>query len=86
MVESGRGWIALATRRDVVLRALRVAAVVGTILITIHYGDRLLAAEVGPRELWKMGLTYFVPYAVATYSAVQALRAPSRFAESEATP
>ena len=67
-------WLRLATRRDIVIRSLRVAALVGTVLVLINQGDTLLRG--GPAALngWKVLLTYFVPYAVATYAGVAAMR------------
>ncbi|MBL8900534.1 MAG: nitrate/nitrite transporter NrtS [Planctomycetes bacterium] len=71
-------WLEVARRRDVVLRALRVAAVVGTLLCAINHGDRLLAGTLGFRDGLKIALTYLVPYAVSTYAAVGALRAEAQ--------
>ena len=68
------GFLALARRRDVVRRAVRVAVIVGTLLILINYGDRILAGDLGRSDWLKMGLTYLVPYGVSTWSAVQAVR------------
>ena len=67
-------WIAEARERSVVARALRVAAFVGTVLVAINYGDRALAGRLERVDWLKMLLTYCVPYAVSTYSAVQAIR------------
>lgn len=67
-------WIALARSPGVVRRASRVALLVGTLLVAINYGDRFLAGNLMPTDWLKMGLTYFVPYGVSTWSAVQALR------------
>jgi len=67
-------WLRIATERSVVLRALRTMAVVGTILIAINHGDRILFGEVTPRSLFQMGLTFLVPYVVSTVSSVGALR------------
>lgn len=69
-----RPWLADARRPDVVRRALRVAAVVGTLLVAINYADRWLAGSLTRADWLKMGLTYLVPYAVATYAAVDAIR------------
>lgn len=44
--------------------------VVGTILNLINQGDTLLAG--GNLDLVKLGLTYIVPYGVATYGAISA--------------
>ncbi|MEM6904559.1 MAG: nitrate/nitrite transporter NrtS [Pseudomonadota bacterium] len=53
-------------------RSLKVSLVVGTILVLINQGDRLLA---GHAPDWvKLILTYAVPYLVSTYAAVTALR------------
>lgn len=65
----------LATRPSVVRRALALAAVVGPLLIAINHGDRLFAGEIDGARIFKMSLTFFVPYAVSTWSSVAALRA-----------
>ncbi len=58
--------------RPTLLRALKVSALVGTILILINQGDLLVAGSAPP--LWKILLTYTVPYAVSSWSSVAALR------------
>ncbi len=50
-------------------RSFYVALVVGTILNLINQGDALLGAS-APVNWTKLVLTYFVPYAVATYGAI----------------
>lgn len=55
-------------------RAVRVAAVVGTVLLIINQGDVLLAGHVTALVLAKSGLTYVVPFSVSTYSALGANR------------
>jgi hypothetical protein len=55
-----------------VRRSLLVALVVGTALNLINQGDRIASGE-GP-VLWKLLLTYFVPFAVASYGSYAALR------------
>ncbi|NNL86449.1 MAG: nitrate/nitrite transporter NrtS [Myxococcales bacterium] len=67
-------FLELALRRDVVRRALRIAALVGTLLIAINHGDRILGGRVETGDLLKMFLTIFVPYGVSTVSSVAALR------------
>ncbi|WP_420346433.1 nitrate/nitrite transporter NrtS [Pelagibius sp.] len=64
-------WIATALRPAVVRRSTMVALVVGTALVAINQGDRLVAGQ--GLELMKAVLTYLVPYCVATYGAVSAL-------------
>ena len=68
----------LALQPSVVRRALGIAAVVGPILIAINHGDRLLAGELDGVRLFKMSLTFLVPYGVSTWSSVGALRAQAR--------
>ena len=49
-------------------KAFFTAAVVGTILITINYGDTVHDGHWPP--LWKVFLTYCTPYCVTTWGAV----------------
>lgn len=56
----------------VLKRSLKVAAVVGTLLIAINQGDRIIAGD--GIDWLKALLTYLVPFCVATYGAWTALR------------
>ena len=56
-------------------RAVRVALVVGTVLFAINQLDVVLRGEVTPIVVAKTLLTFAVPYAVSTYSALQVSRA-----------
>lgn len=69
-----RDWISIALRPDVLARSARIALVVGTLLALINHGDRILSLSLDSRALMKIGLSYLVPFAVATWSATQALR------------
>jgi hypothetical protein len=71
-------WWRLATRRDVVRRATKVAILVGTILLAINHGDALLMGQLDGVRLTKILLTYLVPYLVSTYAAVDALVASQK--------
>ena len=53
-------------------RSLVVALIVGTALNLINQGDALLAGM--QPVLWKLILTYLVPFAVASYGSYAALR------------
>ena len=66
------GWFEIAASRGVVVRALKYGVGVGAILISINHGDALLAGQVDPVRLAKMGLTVLVPYCVSTASSVSA--------------
>lgn len=51
-------------------RALRVALVVGVVLFVINQLDVVLRGGTTPIVLAKIALTFLVPYAVSTYSAL----------------
>ena len=55
-----------------VRRSLIVAAVIGSALNLINQGDLLVRGE--PIVLWKILLTYFVPFAVASDGSYAAFR------------
>ena len=66
-------WFKIAIRGDVIERSLRVALVVGTILVLLNYTDRFLQHALCGFDFVKMVLTYLVPYGVSTYTAVGAI-------------
>lgn len=51
-------------------RSLRVALVVGTLLVAINQADTLIAGPVTSGLVMRIGLTYVVPFCVATYGAL----------------
>lgn len=67
-------WIKLALRRDIFLRSIKVAVIVGTLLAAINHGDSLLALTIDTGAALKILLTYLVPFCVATWSAVEVAR------------
>ena len=73
-------WLAIATRRQVMRRAMLIAIVVGSVLNLINHGDALVNLEVDSASVLKMGLTFLVPYGVSTISSVAAIceTAPDR--------
>lgn len=64
----------IALQRDVVLRALKTAALVGLLLIAINHWDALLAGDIDATRVAKMLLTILVPYSVSTYASVRAIQ------------
>ena len=66
-------WFSIALRRDVVARGLKVGLIVGTILTAINHGDDILTGQIAPAAVWKIPLTYLVPYLVSTYAGVEAI-------------
>jgi hypothetical protein len=68
-------WLKIALRKDVVVRAVKLAVIVGTILAAINHGDKLLALALSSTDALKIGVTFFVPYCVSTISSTGAIRA-----------
>lgn len=69
-----RDWLNIAFERPTVRRALKAAAIVGLLQITINHGDHLLRGDVDATRMLKMVLTACVPYLVSTFSSVGAVR------------
>ncbi len=62
-----------ATDKVCVLRSIKVALVVGTVLALINHFDAILSGAIGARRGFQIVLTYLVPYCVSMYgSAMQA--------------
>ena len=74
MMTHDRSFWSLALDKAVATRAFRVALFVGVILSTINHGDRIVTGTLDSSALFKIPLTFLVPYVVSTYSAVQAIR------------
>jgi hypothetical protein len=71
----------VASRRDAlgrtfaaasVRRSLAVAIIIGTVLNAINQGPEILGGQLP--VWWKLILTYFVPFAVASYGSYAAFR------------
>lgn len=59
-------------RRETVVRAAKVAGVVGPILTLINQYDVLLNLDLSLRLVAKIGLTFLVPYSVSSFSSARA--------------
>jgi hypothetical protein len=59
-------------RRETVIRALKIAGVVGPILTVINQYDLLLSLDFSPRLFAKILLTFLVPYSVSSFSSARA--------------
>ena len=57
-------------------KAILTALVVGTLLTAINHGDLILSGLAPP--VWKVLLTYCVPYCVTTWGAITGKRAQWR--------
>ena len=60
------GFWRAATERSTLIVAIKVALIVGTILLAINQGDIVLSGDVPP--IWKIILTYCVPFSVSSFS------------------
>jgi hypothetical protein len=68
------GFFSIALRRSVVLTALKLSVLVGTVLAVINHGPALLDGSLSSGRYLQIALTYLVPYGVSTYSSVKALQ------------
>ena len=59
-----------------VSRSALIALIVGTVLTAVNQGDVLVTGGVTVALLWKIPLTYAVPFAVATLGALGAAKVP----------
>lgn len=69
-----KSWLLCARQTDIVLCALKMATIVGTILMIINHGDVLWLGQLTGLDWIQIGLTYLVPYSVSTYSSVEIYR------------
>ncbi len=67
-------WMRLAFSGPVFWRAVKVAVLVGPILVAVNQGDVILQGGLNVICLLKIGLTFIVPYFVSTFSSVAALK------------
>ena len=72
----------IAFSRFVVVKAIKVALIVGIILNLINQGDALVQLQFRNINWLKFILTFFVPYGVSTYSAAMAVISQSKKSES----
>ncbi len=78
IVREMRTFIAYCTEPDTLLRSLKTALVVGTILGLINHGSELLSGQFAWNWVIPALVTYLVPFAVATYGQVQGKRQRDR--------
>ncbi|MFL2741259.1 MAG: nitrate/nitrite transporter NrtS [Paracoccaceae bacterium] len=58
----------MVLRKGIIRRALLTSLVVGSVLLLINHGDTVRAQEYP--ALWKVGLTYFVPFVVTIWGSL----------------
>jgi hypothetical protein len=76
VIEGNRArlWISAATDRAILRRSVVTCLIVGALLTVINHGDQLLRVEFSATMAWQIGLTFLVPFLVATSSAAAAVR------------
>jgi hypothetical protein len=81
-----RRYFRYVAERDTLVRSLKTALVVGTVLGLLNHYPALLARSLPPAEAVQIVLTYLVPFSVATYGQVmgKAQRDRERAAASRA--
>jgi Mg/Co/Ni transporter MgtE len=66
-------WLRLCFTKSVICRAVGTALIVGAILAVINYGDVILRGQMTQPQIFKLMLTFLVPYCVSVYSSVSAI-------------
>ncbi|NRA60448.1 MAG: nitrate/nitrite transporter NrtS [Psychrobium sp.] len=69
-------WLSTALEPRLLRRSLTVSAIVGTILMIINHGDVIFLGHISMLHVFKIALTYLVPFMVSTYSGVASKLAP----------
>ncbi|GAB4255572.1 MAG: hypothetical protein Kow0092_00770 [Deferrisomatales bacterium] len=81
MIPSLRPFFRFFFHRQTVRRSVRVALVVGPILVTINQFELLQGAAVSGTSLVKMALTFCVPFCVSGYSSARTMLIEARRSE-----
>ena len=71
----------IATRKDVLLRAFKMASIVGIVLAIINHGDHILLGTMTYNNWIKILITFWVHFCVSTISSVLAIRREQTFAK-----
>lgn len=66
-------WLKFCFTKSVMRRALSTVLIVGTILVTINYDDAILRGQITQSQMFRLALTFLVPYCASTYSSVSAM-------------
>jgi hypothetical protein len=64
----------IVKRADVLLRALKMASIVGIVLAIINHGDHILLGTMTVTNWIKILITFCVPFCVSTISSVLAIK------------
>jgi len=64
--------------RPLLARSARIALIVGSLLTAINHGDLIVGGHWMAAMLWKIPLTYAMPFVVATWGALSNSRTDAR--------
>jgi len=73
-IERLRTWKAATADRGILRRSIVTCLIVGALLTVINHGDELIRGEFDSTMAWQIGLTFLVPFVVATISGAAAVR------------
>lgn len=73
-IERLRTWTAATSDRGILRRSIVTCLIVGALLAVINHGDELIRGEFDSTMAWQIGLTFLVPFIVATLSGAAAIR------------
>ena len=71
----------VAKRSDVLLRAFKMASIVGIVLAIINHGDHILLGTMNFNNWIKIMITFCVPFCVSTISSVLAIKREQNFSD-----
>jgi len=74
MTNTHTRFVDLAMKPSIMVAALKISLIVGTLLALINHGSALSHMALDSDRILQIILTYFVPYCVSTYSAVKAIQ------------
>ena len=73
-IERLRTWMAATADRGILRRSIVTCLIVGALLTIINHGNELVRGEFDSTTAWQIGLTFLVPFFVATISGAAAIR------------
>lgn len=73
-VDNARSWLAAAADRTILRRSLVTCLIVGSLVTVINHSDELIQGNLDTNLGWQVGLTFLVPFVVATISGAAAIR------------
>jgi len=67
-------FIKIGLLKEVVIMALKMSLIVGSILALINHGGAIFEGTITRSNIYQIILTFLVPYCVSTYSSVKAIQ------------